>query len=132
MTLTDLFDWTRGGIFGDIQNGKAAQAGVVLRNVQVNFAKRLAKLWTSPAAGTPPDAQALARLQLEYLVNDSATALRAVEARRTDARASRSAPGVVETGFGRARDDRATRAGCRTVTCYGSSSIRQVTWRISG
>ena len=75
MTLTDLFDWTRGGIFGNIQNGKAAQAGVVLRNAQVNFTKRLAKLWTSPAPGTPPDAQALARLQLEYLVNDSATAL---------------------------------------------------------
>ncbi|MGA8535144.1 MAG: zinc-dependent metalloprotease [Candidatus Tumulicola sp.] len=75
MSLTDLFDWTRGGIFGDIQDGKAAQAGVVLRNAQVNFAKRLAKLWTSPAAGTPPDAQALARLQLEYLVNDSAAAL---------------------------------------------------------
>jgi hypothetical protein len=75
MTLADLFDWTRGGIFGDIQNGKAGQAGVVLRNAQVNFAKRLAKLWTSPAAGTPPDAQALARLQLEYLVNYSASAL---------------------------------------------------------
>ncbi len=75
MTLTDLFDWTRGGIFGDIQNGTAARAGVVLRNTQMNFAKRLAKLWTSPANGTPPDAQALARLQLEYLANDSATAL---------------------------------------------------------
>ncbi len=75
MTLTDLFDWTRGGIFGDISNGTAARAGVVLRNAQVNFAKRLAKLWTSPAPGTPPDAQALARLQLEYLVNDSASAL---------------------------------------------------------
>ena len=76
MTLTDLFDWTRGGIFGNIQNGKASQAGLVLRNAQVNFAKRLAKLWTSPAPGTPPDAQALARLQLEYLVNDSSVALR--------------------------------------------------------
>jgi len=75
MTLTDLFDWTRGGIFGDIEDGKAAQAGVVLRNVQVNFAKRLAKLWTDPAKGTPPDAQALARLQLEDLVNNTGTAL---------------------------------------------------------
>jgi hypothetical protein len=75
MTLTDLFDWTRDGIFGGIEDGKAAQAGVVLRNVQVNFAKRLAKLWTDPAKGTPPDAQALARLQLEDLVNNAGTAL---------------------------------------------------------
>lgn len=76
MTLTDLFDWTRDGIFGDIENGKPAQAGVVLRNAQVNFAKRLAKLWTAPAAGTPPDAQALARLQLERLVGSTSGALR--------------------------------------------------------
>ncbi len=75
MTLTDLFDWTRDGIFGDIENGKAVQAGVVSRNAQVNFAKRLAKLWTSPASGTPPDAQALARLQLEHLVNATSSAL---------------------------------------------------------
>lgn len=75
MTLTDLFDWTRGGIFGDIQDGKASQAGVVVRNAQMNFAKRLAKLWTNPTRGTPPDAQALARLQLEDLVNDATTAL---------------------------------------------------------
>ncbi|MEO6835580.1 MAG: zinc-dependent metalloprotease [Candidatus Tumulicola sp.] len=76
MTLTDLFDWTRGGIFGDIENGTAGKDGVVRRNAQMNFAKRLAQLWTAPAAGTPPDAQALARLQLEYLANDAATALR--------------------------------------------------------
>jgi hypothetical protein len=76
MTLADLFDWTRAGIFGDMQNGTAAKAGVVRRNAQMNFAKRLARLWTSPAAGTPADAQALARLQLEYLSNDAAKALR--------------------------------------------------------
>ncbi len=77
MTLTDLFDWTRDGIFGDLRNGTIAQAGVVRRNVQMRLARRLAQLWLAPASGTPPDAQALARLQLEYLERDTAIALRA-------------------------------------------------------
>ena len=76
MTLTDFFDWSRGGIFGDIASGKASQAGVVRRNLQMRFAKRLATMWTSPAAGTPTDAQALARLQLEDLAADTGQQLR--------------------------------------------------------
>jgi hypothetical protein len=76
MTLTDLFDWSRGGIFGDVTNGKASQDGVVRRNLQIRFAKRLATMWTSPAAGTPTDAQALARLQLEDLAADTGQQLR--------------------------------------------------------
>jgi hypothetical protein len=75
MTLTDLFDWTRAGIFGDLQDGTIARAGVVRRNVQIRFAKRLSQLWTAPADGTPPDAQALARLQLSYLEHAAAKAL---------------------------------------------------------
>ncbi len=77
MTLADLFDWTRDGIFGDIENGTVAKAGVVRRNAQMNFAKRLGRLWTAPAAGTPTDAQAMARLQLENLTGYAARALRA-------------------------------------------------------
>jgi hypothetical protein len=77
MTLADLFDWTRAGIFGDIENGDAAKAGVVRRNAQTNFAKKLGRLWTSPAPGTPADAQALARLQLENLTSYAARSLRA-------------------------------------------------------
>jgi hypothetical protein len=76
MSLTDLFDWTRGGIFGDIANGRIAQAGVVRRNAQMRFAKRLSQMWIAPAKGTPTDAQALARLQLEELSRDCAAALR--------------------------------------------------------
>jgi hypothetical protein len=75
MTLTDLFDWTRDGIFGDIENGKAATAGVVRRNAQMDFTKRLTLLWTAPAPGTPPDAQALARLTLEDVARYSANGL---------------------------------------------------------
>ncbi|HKE37045.1 MAG TPA: zinc-dependent metalloprotease, partial [Candidatus Baltobacteraceae bacterium] len=77
MTLVDLFDWSRNGIYGDIANGAVARAGVVRRNAQIRFAKRLAKLWTSPDEGTPADAQSLARLQLEDLSHDCAVALRA-------------------------------------------------------
>jgi hypothetical protein len=77
MTLTDLFDWTRNGFYGDLANGAIAKAGVVRRNAQVRFAKRLSQLWLAPAAGTPGDAQALARLQLEYLLRDTTAALRA-------------------------------------------------------
>jgi hypothetical protein len=77
MTLTDLFDWTRSGIFGDVAGGGVAKDGVVRRNAQVRFAKRLATMWTAPAPGTPADAQALARLQLEFLENDAENALRA-------------------------------------------------------
>lgn len=76
MTLADLFTWTRDGIFGDIADGSVAHAGPVRRNLQTTFAKRLADMWASPAAGTPSDAQALARLQLGYLQTDTSAALR--------------------------------------------------------
>ena len=112
MTLTDLFDWSRDGIFGDLANGKVAKAGVVRRNLQVRFAKRLAQTWIAPAAGTPADAQSLARLQLVNLVRGTTTALRAnlgelprahVEALRAlaqqalDARATIAAPAMHES-----------------------------------
>ena len=67
MTLSDLFDWAQSGIFGDISNGGVAKDGVVRRNLQVAYAKRLSDMWTNPAAGTPSDAQALAHLQLANL-----------------------------------------------------------------
>jgi len=76
MTLTDLFDWTRDGIFGDIEKGRVAQTGVVRRNAQMQFAKRLSQMWTAPAAGTPTDAQALARLQLVDLSGHTTSGLR--------------------------------------------------------
>ena len=104
MTLTDLFDWTRGGIFGDLTTGRIGQAGVVRRNLQIRFAKRLSQTWVAPAAGTPPDAQALARLQLEYLLRDATAAARGnlaelprshVEALRAIARAALEARATV-------------------------------------
>jgi hypothetical protein len=108
MTLTDLFDWSRTGIFGDIAAGKVAQSGLVRRNLQMRFTKRLAQMWTAPANGVPSDAQALARLQLEDLVASTSgalhgkldelarshlEALRALAHQALEARATLAAPG---------------------------------------
>lgn len=65
MSLSDLFDWAQSGIFGNLASG--ARDGVVRRNLQVMYAKRLAAMWTNPLPGTPADAQALARLELQHL-----------------------------------------------------------------
>lgn len=75
ITITDLFDWTRDGIFGDIPNGRVASAGPIRRNLQMMFAKRLADMWVNPEEGTPADAQALARVQLELLRHNVALGL---------------------------------------------------------
>jgi hypothetical protein len=66
MSLTNLFDWSRQSIFGDLTGG-INSAGPIRRNLQMAFAKRLADMWVSPAPGTPADAQALARMQLQQL-----------------------------------------------------------------
>jgi hypothetical protein len=75
MTISDLFDWAQASVFGDIANGRASQDGVVMRNLQARYAKRLGALWTSPQQGTPDDARALARLELDVLRNDCRSAL---------------------------------------------------------
>lgn len=76
MSIADLFDWARAGIFGDIATGGIGKGGVVRRNLQIDYAKRLAALWTAPTKGVPADAQMLARLQLVDLENDAGRALR--------------------------------------------------------
>lgn len=67
IALSDLFDWAQSGIFGDIASGRVATDGVIRRNLQIAYAKRLGDLWTAPKPGTPSDAQALARLELGNL-----------------------------------------------------------------
>ncbi|MGC2130726.1 MAG: hypothetical protein WA629_11595, partial [Candidatus Aquilonibacter sp.] len=75
MTLTDLFDWTRAGIFGDIARGTMTREGPVRRNLQTMYATLLGQMVTAPRSGTPGDAQALARLQLVDLRHDATVAL---------------------------------------------------------
>ena len=70
MSLSDLFGWAQDGIFGDIASG-GSKDGVIRRNLQVMYAKMLAEMWTAPKPGTPADAQALARLQLENIRHDA-------------------------------------------------------------
>ena len=75
MTISDLFAWTQSSIYGDIANGKVAQAGEVRRNLQRRYAVMLRTLAVDPPKGTPYDAQALARHELAALDHDAATAL---------------------------------------------------------
>ena len=66
MSMTNLFDWARQSIFGDLTGG-INSAGPIRRNLQMAYAKRLSDMWINPAPGTPADAQALARIQLQQL-----------------------------------------------------------------
>ena len=70
MSIADLFDWAQSSIYGEIARGRAGDDGVVLRNLQARYARRLGSLWTAPVDGTPDDARALARLKLEDLRHD--------------------------------------------------------------
>lgn len=71
MSLGDLFDWAQNGVFGDVAAG-GTKDGVIRRNLQVIYAKMLAAMWTDPRPGTPPDAQALARYELQNLKHAAA------------------------------------------------------------
>ncbi|MBC5815638.1 MAG: hypothetical protein GIW97_03765, partial [Candidatus Eremiobacteraeota bacterium] len=79
MSLSDLFDWSLSGIYGDVANGTFVHDGPVRRNLQMRFAKRLALMWTAPPRGTPTDAQALARLTLQRIASYSSAAQRAAK-----------------------------------------------------
>jgi hypothetical protein len=76
MTLADLFTWTQTAVFGDIVAGKPG-GSQIHRNLQRTYARMLGEMITTPAAGTPLDAQALARLQLTALAADVRRSLRA-------------------------------------------------------
>jgi hypothetical protein len=75
MDLADLFDWAQASVFGDIVRGRAPSDGVVLRNLQSRYARRLAELWVKPRAGTPDDARALAHAKLVALQHDARAAV---------------------------------------------------------
>lgn len=76
MTLADLFAWSQSSIYGDIADGRVAQATQVRRNLQRRYAAMLRTLALDPPRGTPYDAQALARYELGTLEHDLATAER--------------------------------------------------------
>jgi hypothetical protein len=74
MDLGDLFTWMQSAIYGDVRPGAALP--LVRRNLQRNYAALLSKLANSPPAGTPDDAQALARYELGQLRGTIASGLR--------------------------------------------------------
>jgi hypothetical protein len=70
MRLSDLFDWMRSAAFGDVASG--ATLVPLRRALQSSYLDTLTTLATSPPAGVPTDAQALARADLVRLVQDAA------------------------------------------------------------
>lgn len=74
MTIADLFDWLHAGIFGNL---RGYTIPLLSRNLQTEYLQRLQMLATKPAKGTPPDAQALAQMELTRISHDAATAMRA-------------------------------------------------------
>ena len=69
MSVADLFTWTQTSVFGDLQANRAPK-GPLRRNLQRMYAHLLEKIAVAPWPGTPPDAQALARLELTSLAGD--------------------------------------------------------------
>jgi hypothetical protein len=75
MSLTDLFDWTQASIYGDLRNAKLSSVGEVHRALQQWYARKLVSIWLAPAAGTPYDAQSMARAKLVSLRGEVKKAL---------------------------------------------------------
>jgi hypothetical protein len=74
MSLADLFTWMRASAFGDLRQPALATIPEIHRNLQQTYARMLAGMVLHPAAGTPYDAQSLARAELKSLKTDLQTA----------------------------------------------------------
>lgn len=73
MTLADLFAWTQQAVYRRLATSPQATTQL-RRNLQRRYARMLGEMVTSPAPGTPLDAQALARFELTDLAADVARA----------------------------------------------------------
>jgi len=63
--LDGFFDWMHRAIFTEITSPGAHNISLLRRNLQSMYVTKLLAVVNSPAAGTPSDAQALARLELK-------------------------------------------------------------------
>jgi len=70
MSLSDLFDWTQSSVYGDLTSRNLRTIPLIQRNLQQSYARLLIRLVNAPPAGTPYDAQALARAKLVSLGGD--------------------------------------------------------------
>ena len=73
MDLADLFGWMQNAAYGDL--GSSAPIPLVRRNLQRDYATTLSRLANAPLPGTPSDAQALARYELQSLHGQARQAL---------------------------------------------------------
>ena len=67
MTISDLFNWAQNSIYGDLRARNLATLPLLSRNLQASYTRMLITMALTPAAGTPSDAQALARSKLVSL-----------------------------------------------------------------
>jgi hypothetical protein len=67
MDIADLFTWMQSAVYGDISHPKGGNIPLVRRNLQRNYASLLSQLAGKPPVGTPQDAVALARYELNAL-----------------------------------------------------------------
>jgi hypothetical protein len=64
MTLSDLFSWMQSSVYREIMGGHVRSIDRVRRTLQSHYLETLGTLYTKPPAGTPEEAQALARASL--------------------------------------------------------------------
>jgi Met-zincin/Domain of unknown function (DUF5117) len=67
MEITDLFTWMQSAVYNDVSHPAKGNIPLVRRNLQRNYASVLSFLASTPPPGTPQDAQALARYELQAL-----------------------------------------------------------------
>jgi hypothetical protein len=79
MRLTDLFDWMHAAIFREFSAGPAT-IEPLRRALQAQYVDALVRLYDSPEAGTPSDARALARAELERVAVETARFMRSAAA----------------------------------------------------
>jgi hypothetical protein len=77
MDIADLFSWMQAAVFSEVAHPLSGNIPLVRRNLQRNYASMLSRLANDPPAGTPQDAQALARFELGALHGDIARSLAA-------------------------------------------------------
>lgn len=74
MSISDLFDWLHASIYNDL---RGYDIPLLRRNAQVSLLSKLADLANTPPKGTPADAEALARLELQRIASGAARAMHA-------------------------------------------------------
>lgn len=73
MSLSDAFAWTQSAVFGDLRSKNVSSMGEVHRSLQQWYVRMLAQMLVAPKAGTPYDAQSLARAELVALRDEART-----------------------------------------------------------